>query len=279
MGYAETSAMIVRITPNSFPIVPRIRPDETRARFMWTVTARHSYLDYLASIGFSLKDKANSFGLISSDGDFLCLLAIGFVPSRDRVLTRWQVRKTEAAIPAGNGVVGILQHCEVAVHPRMDVALHRNELRLAEFFGKRRSPGRLRLIPLVIDFSQGMNVVRRLIVIDDFERLIHLEGKDVRNVLAAFLVEGCGLAGRSVVGSAGGDVNHNIFEAVVRSGDHSFSHNWGRVLLGAARFLRHVNGLGLCGSSFVSDFAADSAAAGPGVQQGRGKNQRGRRGH
>src|ERR1700674_938002 len=111
-------------------------------------------------IGLRFEDEADGLCLVARNGHILRLLAVRFMPCCDRVLAGGQVRKTEAAIPAGDGVMRILQNCELAVHPRMDVALHRDELRLVEFFGKRRSPGRLRLIPLVVDLRQGVNVVR-----------------------------------------------------------------------------------------------------------------------
>src|ERR1700732_1143539 len=158
----------------------------------------------------------------------------------------------------------------------MYVALHGDEFRLVVLIDDRWCAGGLGLVPFAIDFGKWMNVVRGLVVIDDLKLLIHLERKDVRNILAAFLVEGCCLTRRGVVGSAGGDVYDDIFEAVVRASDNRFRRYWSGVLLGAARLLGHIDGLRLCGSSFVGGFSADRAAASAGVQQLGGENQRDR---
>src|ERR1700730_918213 len=99
----------------------------------------------------------------------------------------------------------------------MYVALHGDEFRLVVLIDDRWCAGGLGLVPFAIDFGKWMNVVRGLVVIDDLKLLIHLERKDVREVLAAFLIEGCGLGGRGIVWSAGGNVHDDICEAVVRA--------------------------------------------------------------
>ena len=104
-------------------------------------------------------------------------------------------------------IVRILQHREVAVHPGMDVALYGNEFRLRELFGEWRCSRRLRLVPLVIYFCQRMDVVRGLIVIDDFQFLIGLESEHVRDVAAALLVKCHRLRRRRFVRSACGNVH------------------------------------------------------------------------
>ncbi len=71
-------------------------------------------------------------------------------------------------------------HREVAVHPRMNVALHGDEFLLFELFRKRRRSRRLRLVPLMIYFGERMDVVRGLIVVNDFQFLVGLKSQNVR---------------------------------------------------------------------------------------------------
>jgi len=56
-------------------------------------------------------------------------------------------------------------------------------------------------VPFAIDLGERMDVVRRLVIVDHFERLIHLEGEDVRNILAAFLVKRYGSLGAASSGA------------------------------------------------------------------------------
>ena len=87
--------------------------------------------------------------------------------------------------------MGILQNRELAGHPGMNVALHRNELRFVILLDIRRRAGGLRFVPLAIDRRARVNVVRRLVVIDDLQFLIDLKRQNVRRVVTALLIK-CG---------------------------------------------------------------------------------------
>jgi hypothetical protein len=108
----------------------------------------------------------------------------------------------------------------------------------------------------------GWNIVRGLVFIEDLEFLIDLEGENMWNVAAAFLREG-GDGGRSgVIGSAGRDVDDDIFNSVAWSGDNGLVSWRSRVHLGTHGFFGHIDGLHFCGSAVISDSAGDGATAG-----------------
>src|SRR5690348_4872823 len=102
--------------------------------------------------------------------------------------------------------MGSLHHCHVSMHPGMDIALHRN----GNLFSrpgdvKRLRSRRLRLVPLMIPaawFRHGMDVVRSLIAVRDFEMLVDVECHHMRDILTSLLVPilvagSCGTCRRS----------------------------------------------------------------------------------
>src|SRR5260370_3781471 len=188
-------------------------------------------------IGLRFEDEIDGLCLVARNGHILRLIAVRFMPRRDRELAGGQVRETEATVPAGNGVVGILEHREDPMHPRMDVALHRDELRLAEFFDKRRSSRGLRLIPFVIDFGQGMNVVRSRIVVHDFKFLVDDHRNAVRYILAALLVDRTRLCRRGIIRPPPPDLYNHVQHRVARAPHNRFLPNLLRTLLAAAPLL------------------------------------------
>src|SRR5260370_1338906 len=167
--------------------------------------------------------------------------------------------------------MGSLQHGKRAVHPRMDVALHRYELWLVKLLGERRSPGWLRLIPFMVDLRKGVNVVRCLISVHDLKFLVDYHRNEVRQILATFLCDGdrLGRCGR-LIRRAGRNVNNHILQGVPRTHNYRFRCDWSRMLLGTARLLRHINWLLSCRCALVSHFTADAAAARSAEGNGRG---------
>src|SRR6266403_179462 len=251
--------MMVRTTPNSFPI--------------YLTSPTSSVLPLLgvaltSLVGFGFEDEGDVLRLAARNGYFLRLLTISLVTGCDCVLAGRKIRQTETAIVAGNGVVRVFQDGKCAVHPWMHIAFHRNEFGLVVFVEDRRGARGLGLVPLAVNFGQGMNVVRGLVVINDFQGLVNLKSEDVRNILATLLVKGCRLARGGVVWSARRNVHHHIFKAVARSGHHRFGRNRRGVLLGAAGLLGHVNGFGFCRRAFICHFSTDAASIGPRGEQG-----------
>src|ERR1700736_3948510 len=185
--------MMVKTIPKSFPIAPRLRPNVpgaiTQSKKTWPAKPQIFCSRFGALVRLRLKDEVDGLCLRTRDGHFLILLTVGFMPCRHCVLSRRQVRQAEAAILTGNSVVRILEYCKVAVHPGMDVALHGDKLGLIVFVDNGRSARGLRLVPLAIDLGKWMDVVGSLVVVDNFQRLIHLKSEHVGNVLAAFLVK------------------------------------------------------------------------------------------
>src|SRR6476646_7524657 len=60
------------------------------------------------------------------DLDLTFLLAELLVPGLDRVLTGRHVGDREGPVGTGDREVRVIEHADVAVHPGMDVALHRD---------------------------------------------------------------------------------------------------------------------------------------------------------
>src|ERR1700751_1785284 len=142
----------------------------------------------------------------------------------------------------------------------MHIALHRNELFLIELLAERRSARRLGLVPLAIYFGQRMNVVRRLIVVHNLQLLAGFHREHMWEILTAFLRKGDGLGGSAgLIRSSGRDVDNNVLQYIVRSGNYRLGGDWSGVLLSAGRLLRHVDGFLLGRGAGVGHFSADRA--------------------
>src|SRR5277367_3454541 len=76
--------------------------------------------------GGGVEFKFDCFGFFGADGYGLVLRAVFFLPRFDGVGAGRQVLQLERAVLGGDRVVGILEHEDVALHPGMDVALHRD---------------------------------------------------------------------------------------------------------------------------------------------------------
>src|SRR6266850_1728862 len=264
MGYADARATSVKIAAKSFPTVPRFPPSTGPGALALIprplpIRSLDAYL-----VGLRLENEIHGLRFAASDGHILRLLAVGLMPGGNRVFSRWQVRQSETPSLASDRETRSLQHDKCAVHPWVDVALHRYELWLVKLFGKRQSPGRLRLIPFMIDLRQGVNVVRCMISVYEFKFMVEHHGNDKRQILAPLLRDGDRLRGcRGLIRRAGRDINNHILQGVPRTHDHRFRWNRSRMLLCTARLLGHVDRFLFGGGTFVGYFAGDAAAARP----------------
>src|SRR6266852_9588469 len=150
-------------------------------------------------VGLGFESKRDGLGFAAADGDVLGLLAVGLMPRRDGVFARGQVPEGEATTIVSYSVVGVLQHCESAVHPGMHIAFHGNEFRLVVLFADRGRSRWLRLVPFAVQLRQWMDVVRGLILILNLQFLVHLKSQQVRNIPAAFLSEDRGRTGGGLI--------------------------------------------------------------------------------
>src|SRR5271168_5000430 len=123
------------------------------------------------SVGLCLESEVNLLVFFASNGDIYSPSAVVLVPCGDVVLTRRQVRQAERARISTDVVVRGLQYSEPAMHPGMDVALHRDEFGLVIFFLDRWPTWRLGFIPLIVLLREGMNVVRSLVIVDNLKFL------------------------------------------------------------------------------------------------------------
>src|SRR5271167_3326731 len=104
----------------------------------------------LPSIGLGLEYKRNGLCFRSANGHVLGLFTVRFLPRSDGVFPRRKITKTKLARFARHGVVGVLEDSEIAMHPRVNVALHGDEFCLVVFLDDRRCSRWLRLVPLAV---------------------------------------------------------------------------------------------------------------------------------
>src|SRR5580658_6462007 len=73
---------------------------------------------------FGLECKVRARWFAFSDSYFLCLLAVGFLPCRDRIASRRHILDGVGAVIL-RGCIRTFYNHEITVHPGMDIALYR----------------------------------------------------------------------------------------------------------------------------------------------------------
>src|SRR5882762_11297007 len=123
MGIADRSAITKIVIAENLPIVPRLCPLQEQSIVLGcTCPIMLIIQDELPgpiSIGLGLEGEVDGFGFAATDGHFLRLITVRFLPSRDRVLPRRQICKAERPAVTCDGIVRVLHHREIPVHPRM----------------------------------------------------------------------------------------------------------------------------------------------------------------
>jgi hypothetical protein len=229
--------------------------------------------------GFWGKGEIERGGAAGGDSDFLRLRAEGFVPGGDGVFTRREIGEAEDAVFTSDREMGGLQDNEIALHPGMNIAFHRNDFRFVVGVGKGRSLGRLDAAPVAIRFCGGMNVVGDRVNVDDLDFLSDADGENVGSVAAAALLEEYGAGGRRRgVGLAGGNIDDDIGEAVAAAGDDEFiEQGIGGMELGAGGILGEIERSAFGWSALEGDDAGECAVFGPSAEMGGKKKERGTR--
>jgi hypothetical protein len=185
------------------------------------------------------KHEADFLGLVCVDGNGLRGRAQFLVPRFDGVGSGRQIGQIKGAVWLGHGEVGILQHCNVASHPGMDVASHWN----CDFFARESlfllGSWKLSFIPLPIVGWGGMNVVHGLIVVHHFDGLVGLHGQDMWQIKTALLRDDNRLGGwiESAVAQAVRDEHEDVLQVTFGISDDFWGGNESRMLLGAAAML------------------------------------------
>src|ERR1051326_4344159 len=140
MGTAEANAITITTTANNLPLMlPRNCriadfPREILEKgFQAGANSPACFWGGAISISLGLEAEVDRLGLTPCDRNFLHLRAIILMPRCDFVFPRWQVRQGERSIVLANRIMIRFEHYEPAVHPRMDVALHRNKFRRIKF--------------------------------------------------------------------------------------------------------------------------------------------------
>src|ERR1700722_8413493 len=160
----ETRVISVTNTAKTFPIAPRLDgpPFQRNRGAAWLCCLAppqrgSSPSDVL--VRQRLECEVRRFCLASPYGYFLCLRSVLFLPRRYCVFARSEALQTERTVLSGHRIVRRVQHDEIPMHPRMDVALHGDELRLVVLCVNRKRASRLRLIPFRVHLRQRMDVV------------------------------------------------------------------------------------------------------------------------
>src|SRR5437868_3777930 len=108
------------------------------------------------------------------------------MPRNHCVLARRYTLDREAAVFRCHCKEWMLGYSNVRLHPRMLIALHRNQnFSARKFVRQRRRAVRLRLVPIGIVLWREVNVVCRRITVGDCDWLIHHYTENVRLVMAA----------------------------------------------------------------------------------------------
>ena len=205
-----------------------------------------------------LKGEIHFFRFLAGDGDVGGLRTVDLVPGGDFVVSRWQIGERKAAILFADVVVVGLENHDIGPHPGMDVALYGDEFGVLVFCGTRGSAGRLRFVPLAIRFRDGMNIVRRLITIQNLQFLSGVKSDHVWDVLASFLLKRDGVRWDLIlIAGSLGYVNHDIGQRVVGSRDNRLARDWSQMFLHAAGLGGHVDRLGLGRLSCELDLSGD----------------------
>src|SRR5271163_2678485 len=91
--------------------------------------------------------KFDGFGFFRADGYGLVLGAVFFLPGFDGVGAWREILEFKSAVFPRDRVVGILEYEDVALHPGVDVALHRDgQLGAGEGIVNGRGSGSLRFV-------------------------------------------------------------------------------------------------------------------------------------
>src|ERR1700734_2717598 len=144
MGMAEAIAMIMIVTANSFAMSSHLTNEEYllggKNRWTESIGADPAVTQTLL---LGLVREVCRSRAACSHGHLLCLGSVGFLPGRHGVVAGRHILNSVVPAVIGN-CVGSLNHHMVAVHPGMDIALHRDRdfLRLPALDDRRRS-GRL----------------------------------------------------------------------------------------------------------------------------------------
>src|SRR5215469_1958389 len=210
-------------------------------------TARSQCPELLLVAGSTsgLERERNLLRFLGADRHCLVLNAVLLLPGFDRVRSGRKVLDFELAILACHSVVRVLENENIALHPRMDVALHRDG-----HFGARKAivdrsgPRRLGLVPLAIVFWHWVDVVRSLIVVLHFERLPGHQGDNVRVIHTALLVERDRLArrGETVFAHVVLHIHHDVRERTAFPRHYLRWHNRLGVRLLTIRLGAHIDG-------------------------------------
>src|SRR5579864_2073261 len=146
IGSADAIVMRMMITAKNFAINVPSSADQSEVPFVSETPSASAGGSRCIAALFAFESEVGGRGLSASHGYLSRLRSQIFLPRRDRVVSGRHVVDSVRTISVG-GRIRTFDHHEPSMHPWMNVALHRNDLRGLPTLFNRRSPRRLRLVP------------------------------------------------------------------------------------------------------------------------------------
>src|SRR6267142_3852233 len=122
------------------------------------------------------------------DGDVKSLLVETFMPRTDRVIARWQPFHCEGSLPVRHGKKRMRENPNIRLRPRMLIVLERyRDLGMSKPMRQRLTRCKLSLVPIQIVLWLRMYILGGVVAVSYFQRLIHLESENMRQISTAAL--------------------------------------------------------------------------------------------
>src|SRR5579864_668228 len=267
MGTADRTAIRMMVTARILPIVPASARPAAGINLVVEPPNRVAAAPPRGML-LGLESEADCGRFAGRNRHFLCLRAVGLVPCRQGVSPGRHVIQRERTAGVAHPVRALYHH-HVAVHPGMNVALHRDShLFRLPAGGERRRALRLGFVPADIapaHLWQRVDVVRCRVAVYHLQLLAYIHTRYMGLVHATLLVPHDRFGG---YGSGGGSgktlryVDHHVGQATAGTYHNIFQPRRRRVLLGTGWVFGHVNGTHVRRRSLQLDSAADLAFRG-----------------
>src|SRR5450756_1207733 len=216
------------------------RAPATRSRKTQTATVRVPTLRKASRTG--LEREGSRLRLLRAHRDLLGLCAELLVPRLDRVSPGGEVLDRVCAVRRGDGKEGMGEDAAVGRHPAVHVALDPNhDLGLVELLRVLHALDRPPEIERLVLLGQRVDVVERVVAVQELDALPGHDAENVWVVRAALLVEGRGRSGRGI-GAVDPrfHIDEDVREALILADDNVLAAHVSRMRLGAEGVGRHL---------------------------------------
>src|SRR5271154_3257425 len=147
------------------------------------------------------------------------------MPCSDRIFAWRELREPELAVLSCNSKVSGFQNDKIGLHPSVNIALYGDEFFFVVRIRERRGARWLNPVPFPVNFGKRVNIVAKGIAVRDVHILPRSKGKHMCGVTAILLIERHRRRGYwRGLGFSRGNIYHDIFQRISRSGDYSLRH-------------------------------------------------------